>query len=109
MEPLRKEHVDLVDMLLERGVAGGVVGNVVGGPQTFAVEWNFGRPKRAGATGWAGSAFAVKQRGEVGDGLVIVLGCLQEKFRQPLAAKGIENEPRHHQRRQDGYGVENPA
>ena len=35
MQPLREEHVDLVDVLLERGVAGRVVLHVIGGAQTF--------------------------------------------------------------------------
>ena len=38
-----KQHVDLVNVLLERGIAGGIVGNVIGRAQTFAgVEGNFG-------------------------------------------------------------------
>ena len=36
VEPLGEEEVDLLDVLLERGVAGGVVVDVVGGAQAFS-------------------------------------------------------------------------
>ena len=36
VKPLRKEQVDLVDVLLQRGVAGRIVLHVVGRAQTFA-------------------------------------------------------------------------
>ena len=43
VEPLGEEQVDLMDVLLEGGVAGGVPLDVVGGAQTFAgVEGNVG-------------------------------------------------------------------
>jgi len=35
MKPLRKQQVDLVDMLLEGGVAGRVILYVIGGAHTF--------------------------------------------------------------------------
>ena len=37
MEPLGEEDVDLLDVLLERGVAGGVDVVVEGGAETFAL------------------------------------------------------------------------
>ena len=43
MQPLREQHVDLVNVLLERGVAGRVVLDVVGGAQAFTgVQGNIG-------------------------------------------------------------------
>ena len=41
VEPLREEQIDLVDVFLEGGVAGGIVLDIIGGAQTFAgVEGN---------------------------------------------------------------------
>ena len=43
VQPLREQHVDLVNVFLERGVAGRVVLHVIGGAQAFTgVQRNFG-------------------------------------------------------------------
>ena len=43
MEPLGEEQIELVDVLLEGGVAGRVILDVIGGTQAFtSVEWDIG-------------------------------------------------------------------
>ena len=44
VQPLRKKHVNLVNVLLERGVTGGVILHVIGGAQALTgVQGNVGR------------------------------------------------------------------
>ncbi len=59
VEPLGEEEVDLLDVLLERGVAGGVVVDVVGGAQTFtSVHGDVGGLERGLAMGGDGGLLA---------------------------------------------------
>jgi len=77
MKPLRKQQVDLVDMLLEGGVAGRVILYVIGGAHTFTgVEGDF----RGLAVGLAarrpGNFSGARKR--LRQGLVVVLGRRQQ-------------------------------
>jgi len=81
VKPLRKEQVDLVNVLFERGVTGGVVLHVVGGAQTFTgvegdLRWSpVGlSARRALALGAAQQGSAVRQ------GLVVVLERRQQQL-----------------------------
>ena len=78
MKPLRKEQIDLVDVLLEGGVAGRVVLNVIRRAQTFTgVE---------GDLRWSAVGFAARRAGALatkqglGQGLVVVLGGGQQQL-----------------------------
>ena len=107
----REQHVDLVHMLLERRVAGGIVGNVVGGAQSFTrVQGNIA----TGAAWFCGAPapdrrVPVQQRRAVDDRPVIVLGGGKKQFRQTLTAQRVEDEPRHHQCRDHRHRVDDPA
>ena len=110
VQPLGKEQIDLVDVLLEGRVAGRVVRHVVGGAQTFTgVEGNLGglavglAARRARAFGAAQKAVPVRQR------LVVVLGRGQQQLRQLLIAQHIEDENGQNQREDHGRRVENAA
>ena len=103
VQPLREEQIDLVDVLLERGVAGRVVLHVVGGAQTFAgVEGNFGG-LAVGLAARRALAFAPRSRGlAVGQCLVVVLGDGQQQLRQLLVAQDVEDKAGQHQRGKHG-------
>ena len=109
VQPLGKEHVDLVDVLLERGVAGRVVLHVVGGAQTFAgVEGNVGGL----AAGFAARGARVLRRagrGAVGQRPVVVPGRGQQQLGQLLVAQDVEDEAGQDQRGEHGRRVENAA
>ena len=110
MQPLREEQVDLLDVLLEGGVAGGVVLHVVGGAQTFAgVEGDIGG--LAGGLAARGALFfqAVQQNGTVGQRLVVVPGGGQQKLWHLLITQHIVDKNRHHQRGNHGCGIKNAA
>ena len=106
MKPLGIKHIDLVDVLLERGVTGFVVGNVKGGAQTFAgVEGNF----RGFASGFAARGTALGGLEEdvaVREGLEIVFGGWQQQFGEMLCAQYIEDESGQHERDHHGGCVE---
>ena len=94
-------------MILERGVAGGVVVHVVSGPQTFAgVERNF----RGLATGFAarrtrclGTLFGVL----LAQGFVIPFLLRQQKFRKRLPLEHAEEKGSQHDRRDDSSHIQN--
>ncbi len=110
MEPLGKEQVDLVDVLLEGGVAGGVVRNVIGGAQTFVcVEGDFG-----------GFAVCFAARGMLRLGEVIGLAPIlkapigvllagEKELGQMLPAQDIEDKDGEHERRDNCRDVEDTA
>ena len=89
MEPLGKEEVDLVDVFLERGVAGGIVLNVVGGAQAltgvegdvggFAIGLAAGGPSDAGRVN-------IRQR------FVVVPGYVECEQWELLKSKNVKDE-----------------
>jgi len=109
MEPLGKEDVDLVHVLSEGGVAGLVVGDVIGGAQTFAgVERDF----RGLAFGFAACGTdlgAAQGDAAVGKGLEVVLRGGKQELRQTLKAKDVEDESSQNQSEDDGGDVEDAA
>ena len=110
VQPLREQHVDLVDVLLERGVAGRVVLHVVGGAQAFAgVEGNFGGFAGGFAARGALVLRGAQQNRLVGQGPVIVPGNGQQQLGQVLAAQHIEDKTGHHQRGHHGCRIQNAA
>ena len=109
MKPLRKQQVDLVNVLLQRRVAGRVVSHIERRPQSLArVEGNLGglavglpsrRPRRAGS----------RHQRPVPQSFVVVVRRRQQEFRQVLGAQNVENESCKHQRQNQGRGVKNAA
>jgi hypothetical protein len=109
MEPLGKEHVDLVHVLFEGGVAGFVVRDIIGGTQTLAgVEWDLRRL----AFGFAASGPALgaaESDGAIGEGLEVMPGGGKEQLRQMLNAEDVEDKCGEHQGGGDGSDVEDAA
>ena len=108
MEPLGKDHVDLVDVGLERGVAGRVIGCVVGRAHAFAgVEGNIGGLAGGLAVRGAEGFGAVDLR--IAKGPVIMFGSGQQQFRQALIAHYIEDKADQHQCGEQGGDVKDAA
>ena len=108
VKPLREKKIDLVNMLLERRVAGGVVLHVVGGTQAFAgVERNFRR--LAGGFAARRSGILAVAQNRLRERLEVVPGSGQQQLGKVLIAHDVENESGQHQRGQDGSRVENAA
>ena len=82
MEPLRKEQVDLVDVLLERGVAGRIVLDIVGRAQAFAgVQRHLGGLEVGLAMGGAAQLLA-RPGGLDLEGADVALGRCQQQLGQ---------------------------
>jgi len=110
MEPLWKEHVDLVHVLFERGVAGRIVLHVIGRAQAFAgVEGDFRRLAVGLAARGARAPDCAQGRGTIGQGLVIVLEGGQQQLGQMLTAQYVDGETGHNQRGHHGDNVQNAA
>ena len=109
VQPLRKQHVDLVHMFNERGVAGRVVLHVIGGAQTFTgIQGNF-RRLALGFAARGALVFGVAESRGVGECLVIVAGKGQQQLREMLAAQHIEDKAGDHQGGQHGCYIQNAA
>ena len=82
MEPLGKEQVDLVDVLLERGVAGRIVLDIVGRAQAFArVQGHLGGLEVGLAMGGAAQLLA-RPGGLNLQGADVALGRCQQQLGQ---------------------------
>jgi hypothetical protein len=110
MQPLGKEQIDLVNVFLEGGVAGGVVLDIVGGAQTLAgVEGNV-RGFAAGLAACGVRDFLAVEKGSVvGQGLVVVAGGGQQQLRQLLIAEDVEDKNREDEGENDGSRIQNAA
>ena len=106
MEPLGKEQVDLVDVLLERGVAAGVVLDVVGGAQALTgVEGNV----RGFAIGLAPGGPSHAGRVNIRQSFVVMPGDVQCQQWQLLKAKNVEDKTGKHQGKHHRGNVKNAA
>ncbi len=112
VEPLGEEKVDLLDVLLERGVAGGVVVDVVGGAQTFTgVHGDVGGLERGLAMGRDGGLLAGFQRGLSGGGEGAVVAGLGAKTQlgQGLNAQEAHDEDEAEEKAEEGKDIEDAA
>ena len=110
VQPLREKQVDLVDVLLKGRVAGRVLGDVVGGAQSFAgVEGNIGGLAIGLAACGASGLLAACCGSPVLQCPVGVLLGGQQQFRQVLAAEYIEDKAGEHERGDDRRDVEYAA
>ena len=104
VQPHREEDIDLVDVILQRGVAAGVIIHVVGGAQAFAgIEGDL-RRLAAGLAPRRLQVFGLDRSGLFLDGPVVPLGRGQQKLRQVLILHHVEkkqhqNHGGHHRHR----------
>ena len=109
MQPGREEHVDLVHVLAERGVAGLVVGHIVGRAQAFAgVEGDVGGFARGFAPRRMQRLVGARGVG-VAHRLVIVFWRRGQQLWQRPGAQHIEDEGGHHQRDKNRGDIEDAA
>ncbi len=110
MQPLGKQQVDLVNVLLQRRIAGRVVRGVVGRAQTLAaVEGDLRRLARGLAVRVSHALDAAQQRRAVRHGLVVVLGNRQQQLRQLLKTQHVEDKNRQKQRTDHGGNIQHAA
>ena len=112
MEPLGKEEVDLLDVLLERGVAGGVPLDVVGGAEAFAgVEGDIRRAQLGAAMGGEGDLLAELEDGlgRGGEGAVVAGLGGEAKLREGLDAEQADDEDGADDDAGEGEGIEDAA
>ena len=109
MQPLGEEEIDLLDVLLERRVAGGVVVDVVGGAQAFAgVQGNVGGLH--GGSAVRGNLELLARFGDgdrfVLEGAVVALLGLEEKLGKRLHAGEADNKQNADDETGEGEDVE---
>src|ERR1019366_7765920 len=110
VQPFREQHVDLVHMLLEGGVAGCVVRGIVGRAQTFAgVKRDIGGLAIGLAPGEVLGLGAAWRHRTVAQGFVVVLEGGQKQFRQMLIAQYVKYETSQNQRGNHGRHIEYAA
>src|SRR5580698_1402162 len=110
VQPIGIEQVDLVNVLLERGVAGLVVRHVEGRAQALAgVQFDLGRLEVALAPRRARRPDRVRHQRAVGQGAIVMLGNGQQQLRQRLATQHVKQEANHDQRGKQGYRVQDAA
>ena len=92
MQPLGEEEVDLRDVLLEGGVAGGVVLDVVGGAQTFAGVQGYVGGLDVGLTVGGAAQLLVLQGLLVGKRAIVTLLRGEHQLRQRPHADEADKE-----------------
>src|SRR6202790_1490298 len=93
VQPLRKEHVDLMNVRLEGRIAGRVIRSVVGRAQTLAGFKRNGRGRTRGFTaGWSSRLGTLQQRGTVMQCPQVVLGQRQKQSLQRMGAERVKND-----------------
>ena len=112
VEPLRKEQVDLLDVLPERGVGGGVGIDIVGRSQAFAgVQSDVGRSDVGLAMGRQRRLLAGLEQGlgwRCERAIVARLRC-QPELRQRLHAEQADDEDRQQHQAKGGGDIEDAA
>ncbi len=108
VEPLRKEEVNLADVLAKGGVTGGVVFDIVGGAQAFArVEGDIGGFEVSAAMGGAAKLLVFKLT--IGEGAVVALLLGEKKLGQRLHANEADDEDGADNEADEGKYVEKEA
>jgi len=109
MQPLGKEQIDLVNVFLEGGVAGGVVLDIVGGAQTLAGVEGMSEGLRPVLRRVGCGLFG---RGEGKRGRARPCSCGgggQQQLRQLLIAEDVEDKNREDEGENDGSRIQNAA